>query len=78
MTFEAQAAWTSPAVRFDLMDGGDYLRTMRTMLNEYPSTYAYGSGILTGATPPVIGNGDNRCGRQIRRIRRPMSPQAGR
>ena len=33
VTFEAQAAWTSPAVRFDLMDGGDYLRTMRTMLN---------------------------------------------
>jgi len=26
------------------MDGGDYLRTMRTMLNEYPSTYAHGPG----------------------------------
>lgn len=59
VTFEAQAAWTSPAVRFDLMDGGDYLRTMRTMLNEYPSTYAYGSGILTGANSAGIGNGDN-------------------
>ena len=59
VTFEAQAAWTSPAVRFDLMNGGDYLRTMRTMLNEYPSTYAYGSGILTGANSAGIGNGDN-------------------
>lgn len=50
MTFEAQAAWISPALKFDLMNGGDYLRTMRRMLAEYPSTYAYGSG---------IGNGDN-------------------
>ena len=41
------------------MNGGDYLRTMRTMLNEYPSTYAYGSGILTGANSAGIGNGDN-------------------
>ena len=55
--FEAQAAWTSPATKFDLMNAKDYIVTMRKMLNECPG-YTYGQSVLSGANSAGIGNGD--------------------
>ena len=58
ITFEAQAAWTSPATKFDLMDARDYVVTMRRALNDCPG-YTYGQQVLTGANSAGIGNGDS-------------------
>ncbi|MCD8276231.1 MAG: TonB-dependent receptor [Alistipes sp.] len=58
ITFEAQAAWTSPATKFDLMDARDYVVTMRRVLNDCPG-YTYGQVVLTGANSAGIGNGDS-------------------
>ncbi len=56
VTFEAQYALTSPGTKFDLMNARDYINTMRKMVAEYPSTYAYGSGLLNGANSSGAGN----------------------
>lgn len=58
ITFEAQAAWTSPATKFDLMNAKDYLVTMRRMLNECPG-YTYGQDVLWGANSAGVGNNDS-------------------
>jgi TonB-linked SusC/RagA family outer membrane protein len=58
ISFNLQGGWESPATRYDLMNGGDYLTFMRTALNECPG-YAYGQSVLWGANSAGVGNSDN-------------------
>ena len=58
ISFETQAGWESPATRFDLMNGGDYLTVMRQALSECPG-YTYGESVLWGANSAGVGNGDS-------------------